>query len=65
MEKVDVADVNSNDIIIERATLYNPAFQHDNAHMYTILRTILTNTTVWNIIFRPSGKRNERAAYKF
>ena len=65
MEKVDIADVNNNDIINERATLYNPAFQRDNAHMYTILRTILTNTTVWNIMFRLSGKRNEKTAYKF
>ena len=65
MEKVDVPDVNSNGIINERATLYNPAFQRDNAHMYTILRTIFTNTTAWSILFRLSGKRNERVAYKF
>ena len=65
MEKVDVPDVHSNDIINERATLYNLEFQRDNAHMYTILRTIFTNTTAWNVIFRLSGKRNERVAYKF
>ena len=56
-------DVDSNDIIAANATLHGPEFDHDNARVYTILRTILTGTTGWNIISRFAARRDGRNAF--
>ena len=56
-------DVDSNDVIAASATLHGPAFDHDNARVYTILRTILTGTTGWNIISKFAPKRDGRKAF--
>ena len=48
-EEIPEPDVDSNDIIAASTFLHGPAFDHDNARVYTILRTILTGTTGWNL----------------
>ena len=61
--EVSEPDVDSNDILTEKATLYGPEYASDNAKVYTLLRTILTGTTGWNVISKFSTRRNGRAAY--
>lgn len=62
-EEIPEPDVDSNDIIAASATLHGPAFDHDNARVYTILRTILTGTTGWNIISKFAPRRDGRKAF--
>ena len=62
-EEVAEPDVDSNDIIAAKATLHGPSFDLDNSRVYTILRTILTGTTGWNIISKFAAKRDGRKAF--
>ena len=62
-EEVPEPDVDSNDIIAAQATLHSPSFELENARVYTILRTILTGTTGWNIISKFAAKRDGRKAF--
>ena len=62
-QEIAEPDVDSNEIIAAKATLYGPEFQRDNSKVYTILRTILTGTKGWNVISKYASRRDGRQAY--
>ena len=56
--EVPKPDVDSSNTMASKATLNGPEFDRDDANVFTVLRTILTGTSGWNIISKHAGRRN-------
>ena len=62
-EEVEMPDVDSAENIKNNATLFGNEYKRDNTKVFTLLRTILTNTVAWDIISTKAKNQDGRGAF--